>query len=83
MGITKKGRREYQREYYQKNKEKIKEYQRKYNAIRTRKSEKAIFATYREIVRSIYNIKDIQHSPTEKSIKMLEKILKGERQFVN
>lgn len=78
-------RREYQRRYYQMHKEKAKEYQRQYNLTHKKKAHggrgKASFIAPREVVRNTYNTTDLMHSPVEKTLKMLEKIIKGERFF--
>jgi hypothetical protein len=82
---TAEARREYQRRYYQMHKEKAKEYQRQYNLTHKKKARvgrgKANMIASREVVRSTFNTGDIMHSPVEKTIKMLEKIIKGERLF--
>ena len=82
---TAEARREYQRRYYQMHKEKAKEYQRQYNLTHKKKARggrgKASFIAPREVVRSTYNTTDLMHSPVEKTIRMLEKIIKGERFF--
>jgi len=82
---TAEARREYQRQYYQKHKEKAKEYQRQYNLTHKKKARgargKACFVAPREVVRSTFNTADIMHAPVEKTLKMLEKIIKGERLF--
>jgi len=82
---TAEARREYQRRYYQMHKEKAKEYQRQYNLTHKKKARggrgKSAFSASREVVRSTFNTGDIMHSPVEKTIKMLEKIIKGERLF--
>lgn len=78
-------RREYQRQYYQKHKEKAKEYQRQYNLTHKKKARggrgKASFNCPREKVRTTFNTADLMHSPVEKTVKMLEKIINGERLF--
>ena len=78
-------RREYQRQYYQKHKEKAKEYQRQYNLTHKKKARggrgKASFNCPREEVRTTFNTADLMHSPVEKTVKMLEKIINGERLF--
>ena len=78
-------RREYQRQYYQKHKEKAKEYQRQYNLTHKKKARggrgKASFDCPREKVRMTFNTSDLMHSPVEKTVKMLEKIINGERMF--
>ena len=82
---TAEARREYQRRYYQMHKEKAKEYQRQYNLTHKKKARggrgKSSFSASREVVRSTFNTGDIMHSPVEKTIKMLEKIIRGERLF--
>ncbi len=82
---TAEARREYQRRYYQMHKEKAKEYQRQYNLTHKKKARggrgKSGFAAPREVVRSTFNTADIMHSPVEKTVKMLEKIIRGERLF--
>ncbi|MEW6411555.1 MAG: hypothetical protein AB1483_03675 [Candidatus Zixiibacteriota bacterium] len=82
---TAEARREYQRRYYQMHKEKAKEYQRQYNLTHKKKARggrgKSNFIAPREVVRSTYNTTDIMHSPVEKTIRILEKIIKGERFF--
>ena len=82
---TAEARREYQRRYYQMHKEKAKEYQRQYNLTHKKKARggrgKTGFAAQREVVRSTFNTADLMHSPVEKTLKMLEQIIKGERMF--
>ena len=82
---TAEARREYQRRYYQMHKEKAKEYQRQYNLTHKKKARvgrgKSNMIASREVVRSTFNTADIMHSPVEKTLKMLEKIIKGERLF--
>jgi len=82
---TAEARREYQRRYYQMHKEKAKEYQRQYNLKHKKKARagrgKAGSSASREVVRSTFSTADIMHSPVEKTLKMLEKIIKGERLF--
>ncbi|MDF1544795.1 MAG: hypothetical protein P1R58_06790 [bacterium] len=81
---TAEARREYQRRYYQMHKEKAKEYQRQYNLTHKKKARgrgRAGFSANREVVRSTFNTTDLMHSPVEKTIKMLEQIIKGERFF--
>ncbi|MFZ1683431.1 MAG: hypothetical protein WAU88_04790 [Candidatus Zixiibacteriota bacterium] len=78
-------RREYQRRYYQMHKEKAKEYQRQYNLTHKKKLRggrgKTGGSASREVVRSTFNTADIMHSPVEKTVRMLEKIIRGERLF--
>jgi hypothetical protein len=81
---TAEARREYQRRYYQMHKEKAKEYQRQYNLTHKKKARgrgKGSFDAPREVVRSTFNTADLMHSPVEKTLKMLEKIINGERLF--
>lgn len=82
---TAEARREYQRRYYQMHKEKAKEYQRQYNLTHKKKARvgrgKSNMIASREVVRSTFNTGDIMHSPVEKTLKILEKIIKGERLF--
>ena len=82
---TAEARREYQRRYYQMHKEKAKEYQRQYNLTHKKKARggrgKSSFIAPREVVRNTYNTSDLMHSPVEKTIRMLEKIINGERLF--
>jgi len=67
------------------NKEKAKEYQRQYNLTHKKKARggrgRASLVAPREVVRSTYNTSDIMHAPVEKTVRMLEKIIKGERFF--
>lgn len=82
---TAEARREYQRRYYQMHKEKAKEYQRQYNLTHKKKARggqgKTGFTCPREVVRATFNTADLMHSPVEKTVRMLEKIIKGERLF--
>lgn len=82
---TAEARRDYQRQYYQKHKEKAKEYQRQYNLTHKKKARggkgKTGLTAPREVVRSTFNTADLMHSPVEKTIRMLEQIIKGERLF--
>ena len=82
---TAEARREYQRRYYQMHKEKAKEYQRQYNLTHKKKARggrgKSSFTAQREVIRNTFNTADLMHSPVEKTVKMLEKIIKGERLF--
>ncbi|MDH4158125.1 MAG: hypothetical protein OEW00_12705 [candidate division Zixibacteria bacterium] len=82
---TAEARREYQRRYYQLHKEKAKEYQRQYNLTHKKKANggkgRSNFVAPREVVRSTFNTTDLMHSPVEKTVRMLEKIIKGERFF--
>ncbi len=81
---TAEARREYQRRYYQMHKEKAKEYQRQYNLTHKKKARgrgKSSFDAPREVLRSTFNTGDLMHSPVEKTLKMLQKIIDGERLF--
>jgi len=82
---TAEARREYQRRYYQMHKEKAKEYQRQYNLKHKKKARggrgKSSFTAPREVVRSTFNSSDIMHAPVEKAVRILDKIIKGERLF--
>lgn len=82
---TAEARREYQRRYYQMHKEKAKEYQRQYNLTHKKKLRggrgKSGGSLQREVVRTTFNTADIMHSPVEKTVRMLEKIIRGERLF--
>ena len=82
---TAEARREYQRRYYQMHKEKAKEYQRQYNLTHKKKARggrgKSSFTAPREVVRTTFNTSDLMHAPVEKTVKMLEKIIRGERLF--
>ena len=82
---TAEARREYQRRYYQMHKEKAKEYQRQYNLTHKKKARagrgKSSFTAPREVVRSTFNTSDLMHAPAEKTVRMLEQIIKGDRLF--
>jgi len=66
-------------------KEKAKEYQRQYNLTHKKKARggrgKSSFTAPREVVRTTFNTSDLMHAPVEKTVKMLEKIIRGERMF--
>jgi len=78
-------RRAYLRRYYEANKEKAREYQRRYNLMHKKKARLAdnYAGTHRlrEAVRETYHASDIMQAPTEKSMKILQLILNGERSF--
>jgi hypothetical protein len=86
---TAEARREYQRRYYQMNKEKAKEYQRLYNLTHKKKKGgrgKANFVCPREAARMTYNTLDIMHTPAQKLANdhktgVLDKICSGDRLF--
>ena len=78
-------RRAYLRRYYEANKEKAREYQRRYNLMHKKKVR---FASkldgaprLRQVVRETFNASDIMQAPTEKSVRILQLILQGERYF--
>ena len=76
-------RKEYQKRYYQEHKEHAKAYQRQYKLtyIRKQKPKKSAGSSpsSREPYKSAYTASDIIYSPIEKTLKMLEKIIRGER----
>ena len=78
-------RRAYLRRYYEANKEKAREYQRRYNLMHKKKvrlaGQLAGTSGAREAVRETFHASDIMQSTTEKSVRILQLILKGERQF--
>ncbi len=80
---TAEARREYQRRYYQMHKEKAKEYQRQYNLTHKKKARigRGKGDAPREVIRATFNTTDLMHSPVEKTLRMLEKIISGERYF--
>lgn len=78
----KKGsRKEYLRQYYLRNKEKARAYQRLYNLKHRKKidSSRLQLLHEREPIQQTYTIRDIAFSTTEKSIKMINNILSNER----
>ncbi|MBU0984507.1 MAG: hypothetical protein KKA42_11590 [candidate division Zixibacteria bacterium] len=84
-GASKPDRREYFREYYRKNRERAREYQREYS-LRYRRKARPISTAgrpmgARQAIRGTYTITDIMRSPTEKTVRMLEGILNGDRHF--
>ncbi|UCG61004.1 MAG: hypothetical protein JSV52_11840 [Candidatus Zixiibacteriota bacterium] len=78
-------RRAYLRRYYEANREKAREYQRRYNLVHKKKVRMASkldgASRLREAVRETFNASDIMQAPTEKSVQILNLILKGERYF--
>ncbi len=78
-------RRAYLRRYYEANKEKAREYQRRYNLLHKKKARLALGAsgvsTEREAVRETFHASDIMQAPTEKSARIIQLILRGERYF--
>jgi hypothetical protein len=83
---AREARREYQRKYYLAHKEKAKEYQRLYNLTHKKKQRAGVKDTngiefIRERYKRTINTHDLMHSPVEKTLKMLEGIIKGKRLF--
>jgi hypothetical protein len=78
-------RRAYLRRYYEANKEKAREYQRRYNLMHKKKvrlaDSRAGAARLRQAYRETFNASDIMQAPTEKSVRILQWILNGERYF--
>jgi len=73
-------RREYLRVYYQQNKDRLRAYQREYNATHKRSLGKTKPAA-RQLIKTGFTPSDLMHAPVEKTLKILEKILKGEREL--
>ncbi len=84
---AKRRRQEYQRQYYLAHREKAKEYQRQYNLLHKKKQRapgakgKNALEFRRDSERVTYNTHDIMHSPAEKTLKILQKIIAGEKMF--
>jgi len=84
---AKRRRREYQRQYYLAHREKAKEYQRQYNLLHKKKQRlpgakgKNALEYEREPVKTTYNMHDIMHAPAEKTLKILQRIISGEKMF--
>jgi hypothetical protein len=84
---AKRRRREYQRQYYLAHREKAKEYQRQYNLLHKKKQRvpgakgKNAKSFRREPERTTYNTHDLMHAPAEKTLKILQKIIAGEKTF--
>jgi hypothetical protein len=84
---AKRRRQEYQRQYYLAHREKAKEYQRQYNLLHKKKQRfpgakgNNALEFKRESEKTTYNTHDIMHSPAEKTLKILQKILSGEKGF--
>ncbi len=78
-------RRVYLRRYYEANKDKAREYQRRYNLMHKKKVRMASkldgASRLREAIRETYHASDIMQAPTEKSVRILDLILRGERYF--
>lgn len=84
---AKRKRREYQRQYYLAHREKAKEYQRQYNLLHKKKQRspgakgKNAMDFQRESEKTTYNPHDLMHAPAEKTLKILQKIIAGEKMF--
>ena len=84
---AKRRRREYQRQYYLAHREKAKEYQRQYNLLHKKKQRlpgakgKNALDFKREPAKLTYNSHDIMHAPAEKTLRILQKIIAGEKMF--
>ncbi|MCK4856469.1 MAG: hypothetical protein KAT58_00710 [candidate division Zixibacteria bacterium] len=84
---AKRRRREYQRQYYLAHREKAKEYQRQYNLLHKKKQRlpgakgRNALDFVREPAKMTYNTHDIMHAPAEKTLKILQKIISGEKMF--
>ncbi len=84
---AKRRRREYQRQYYLAHREKAKEYQRQYNLLHKKKQRvpgakgKNAKSYQRESEKTTYNTHDLMHAPAEKTLKILQKIIAGEKTF--
>ncbi len=80
---TSEARRAYLRRYYEANKERAREYQRRYNLTHKKKARVAGSAKggRRQEFRETFNASDIMRAPTEKSVRILQLILRGERFF--
>ncbi len=83
-------RQAYQRQYYLAHREKAKEYQRQYNLLHKKKKKEQrvpgakgrnAMEFRRDSVKVTYNTHDIMTSPAEKTLKMLQKIISGEKMF--
>jgi hypothetical protein len=80
---TSEARRAYLRRYYEANKERAREYQRRYNLMHKKKA-RAVGGkrgARRQEIRETFNASDIMRAPTEKSLKILQLILRGDRFF--
>lgn len=83
---AREARRDYQRKYYLAHKEKAKEYQRLYNLTHKKKQKAGIKGAngvefIREKYKTTVNTHDLMHAPVEKTLKLLNDIIKGERFF--
>jgi len=70
------------KDYYRKNREKAKEYQKLYYLNHKKKSCIKDPDADREKTKSAFTARDIIYSSPEKAVKIFDLILKGERQFI-
>ena len=78
---TTQAQRDYQRRYYMEHREKAKEYQKDYNR-RTKSSSRPCGRRRqieRQSIQATYTSSDLLHAPTEKTIRMIEQVIRGER----
>jgi hypothetical protein len=73
-------RKEYLRQYYLANRDRAREYQRQYSQ-RYRRKQRFDDEPVREEVRSTYTVRDIMQLPTEKAVRAINLICRGERAF--
>ena len=73
-------RREYLRQYYLANRDRAREYQRQYS-LQYRRKQRLSGLPAREPVRSTYTVRDIMQLPTEKAVRAINMICRGERAF--
>ncbi len=87
---AKRLRQYYFRQYYLAHREKAKKYQRQYNLLHKKKPKgkrppgargKNAMEFKRDVMRMTYNTHDLMNSPAEKTLKMLQKIIAGEKMF--
>lgn len=76
-------RKEYQRRYYLKNRDKARQYQRQYNLDHRKKQRPSQrdeeVPLGRPAVKTVFTIRDIMASPPEKSARILQMVLGGTR----
>lgn len=73
-------RKEYLRRYYLANRDRAREYQRQYS-LRYRRKQRLTGKPVRESVQSSYTVRDIMRLPTEKAVRAINLICRGERVF--
>ncbi len=80
---TARDRREYQRLYYQQNRDKALAYQREYNRVHKKKVRfpSLTESDRKRLKKTSYNVSDIMKASPEKTVRMIEQIVKGERAF--